>query len=202
MVDSPWCLKRAKPCWSKFTQIFTRLPNFSKHIADMFLSACISSILRTYYTWKIVTSPDITYHIAQIGLWTYAELATGVIISCLPVIPKFFQHIGPRISSTSSKQARLPGSYQQQLSPRAASMHKKGACGSVLPFWTKYSGSGRSRRLSVASIHRAHLTKEDYIAEGFDIDQSKDNASYELGELPLARPAKTRNDLAGNYREL
>lgn len=33
------------------------------------------------------------------GLWTYAELSTGTCISCLPVIPKFFQHIGPKLSS-------------------------------------------------------------------------------------------------------
>ena len=33
------------------------------------------------------------------GLWTYAELSTGVCISCLPVIPKFFQHVAPKLSS-------------------------------------------------------------------------------------------------------
>lgn len=173
-----------------------------KHIADTVRSACISSILRTYYTWRIVTSPDVTYHMVQMGLWTYAELATGVIISCLPVIPKFFQYIGPRIASTISNQASLSRTHKQQLSPRAAPAHKGGACGSVLPFWTKHSGSGRSETLGVASSHRAHLTKEDYIAEGVDITRSQDNAPHELGELPLARPAKTRSNLGGSYREL
>ena len=32
-------------------------------------------------------------------MWTYAELSIGICISCLPVIPKFFQSIGPRLSS-------------------------------------------------------------------------------------------------------
>ena len=32
------------------------------------------------------------------GMWTYAELCTGIVISCLPVIPKFFQHVGPQWS--------------------------------------------------------------------------------------------------------
>ena len=158
--------------------------------------------MRTYYTWKVASSPDVTYHIAQMGLWTYAELATGVFISCLPVIPRFFQHIGPRISAKISDKTRLPGVYRQKLSPRVASTNQKGAHGSVLPFWTKNSGSGRSETLSVASSHRAHLTKENYTCDGFDIACSNNNASDELGELPLARPAKTRNNLTGDYREL
>ena len=62
------------------------------------LSACITSVLRTYYTWKIVQSPDISYNMVPMGMWTYAELSTGIVISCLPVIPKFFQHVGPQIS--------------------------------------------------------------------------------------------------------
>ena len=32
------------------------------------------------------------------GMWTCAELSTGIVISCLPVIPKFFQHVGPQLS--------------------------------------------------------------------------------------------------------
>ena len=32
-------------------------------------------------------------------MWTYAELSIGIFISCLPVIPKFFQNIGPKLSS-------------------------------------------------------------------------------------------------------
>ena len=62
------------------------------------LSACITSVLRTYYTWKIVQSPDISYNMVPMGMWTYAELSTGIVISCLPVIPKFFQHVGPQLS--------------------------------------------------------------------------------------------------------
>lgn len=60
-------------------------------------SACVTSILRTYYTWKIVKSPDVSYHMLQMGLWTEAEISTGIIISCLPVIPKFIRHFGPKV---------------------------------------------------------------------------------------------------------
>ena len=37
-----------------------------------------------------------------IGLWTDAEIATGILVCCLPVTPRFFQHFGPRISKTFS----------------------------------------------------------------------------------------------------
>ena len=40
------------------------------------------------------------------GMWTYAELSTGIVISCLPVIPKFFQHVGPKISSALTLRSR------------------------------------------------------------------------------------------------
>ncbi len=138
----------------------------------------------------------------QMGLWTYAELATGVVVSCLPVIPKFFQHIGPRISATIFNQAKLSGDYKRQLSPRPASTHKEAACGFVLPFWTKSSKLDRSETLSIASSHRAYLNRGDYISEEFEIARSGNNMSHELGNLSIARSAKTRNNMGGSHREL
>ncbi|KAL9636600.1 MAG: hypothetical protein Q9204_002196 [Flavoplaca sp. TL-2023a] len=31
------------------------------------------------------------------GLWTWAELTAGILVSCLPIAPRFFQHIGPKV---------------------------------------------------------------------------------------------------------
>ena len=36
------------------------------------------------------------------GLWAWAELAIGIIVSCLPVMPRFFQHVGPKVYKTLS----------------------------------------------------------------------------------------------------
>ena len=60
-------------------------------------SACVTSIARVYYSWKFRGSPDISYNVTGLGLWTWAEIATGLIVSCLPVLPKFFQHISPKL---------------------------------------------------------------------------------------------------------
>ena len=47
----------------------------------------------------MVQSPDKSYKIVPWGLWTYVELSIGICISCLPVIPRFFQNISPKLSS-------------------------------------------------------------------------------------------------------
>lgn len=40
------------------------------------------------------------------GFWTFAELAAGIIVSCLPVLPRLVQYIGPRISSAFSSEVK------------------------------------------------------------------------------------------------
>ncbi|MCJ1262840.1 hypothetical protein MMC22_002710 [Lobaria immixta] len=69
-------------------------------ISAIFLTgffACVTSIIRLYYAVRALESSDITYNIAMMGLWTHAEVAVGIICSCLPVLPIFFQTIWPRI---------------------------------------------------------------------------------------------------------
>ena len=184
------------------SQVASNLPDCPQRRADRFHSACVSSILRTYYTWKMATSPDITYHMVQMGLWTYAELATGVIISCLPVIPKFFQHVCPGISASIFNQARVSAEYRRRPNPRAISTHNEAACGLYLPLWMKSSQLDRPETLSVASSHRAYLNRGNHTPEECEMVRLEIKASHELGELELARPARIRNNLTGSYQRL
>lgn len=64
------------------------------------------SILRSYYAFQLSRSPDKTYNIIIMGIWTYAEVAVGIIISSLPVLPRLIQYIGPRISSAFSSEVK------------------------------------------------------------------------------------------------
>lgn len=59
-------------------------------------SACLTSIIRTYYIWRIAESPDQSYFFAPFGQWSGVELSAGIIVGCFPVFPKFFQHVGPK----------------------------------------------------------------------------------------------------------
>ena len=62
--------------------------------------------MRTYYTWTLVNSPDFSHDVVIMGLWTYAEIAIGIVVSCLPVLPRFFQHFGPKVYGTFSFRAK------------------------------------------------------------------------------------------------
>ena len=72
-------------------------------LMSSFLSACVTSIIRTVYTWKFADSQDKTYWVCQMGLWTEAEIAIEIIVSCLPILPRFIQFIGPKIYGGFSK---------------------------------------------------------------------------------------------------
>lgn len=64
-------------------------------------SVCITSILRLYYSVRLAQSGDISYNLALMGFWSYAELSVGIVCACLPVSPRFFQFIGPKLSKLS-----------------------------------------------------------------------------------------------------
>lgn len=64
--------------------------------------ACVASILRTYYTFRIAQGPDVTFNIVVMGLGATAELSIGVVVSCLPVLPRFVRHFGPKITRSFS----------------------------------------------------------------------------------------------------
>ncbi|KAL8679166.1 MAG: hypothetical protein Q9186_004557 [Xanthomendoza sp. 1 TL-2023] len=65
--------------------------------------------------------PDWTYHITLIGMGLLTELSIGVLVSCLPVLPRFFQHVGPMILpscfSTSRPSDDIPSRWRSDRSP-------------------------------------------------------------------------------------
>jgi len=64
--------------------------------------ACISSTARLIYSIRIVTTKDVTFNIVAVAAWAMAEIAIGILCSCLPVTPKFVRTVGPRIYSLPS----------------------------------------------------------------------------------------------------
>lgn len=64
------------------------------------LGACITSIMRTYYTFKYIPSKDFSFHLLLPGLWAWGELSMGTIVFCMPVLPKFWQHAHTKLLGT------------------------------------------------------------------------------------------------------
>ena len=176
----------------------------SSRTDSSYLSACISSILRTYYTWKIVDSPDISYNMAPMGLWTFAELATGFIISCLPVIPKFFQHIWPKVSralSVMSKSRKDSGIASASTVPAD---EPQGNLKIKLPSFkhTFASVFSYTEKEDDQELHDYQTQpKGEYAIFPEQMAIPRRDAARELSEMPGARVATARDDLEkGNPR--
>ena len=58
--------------------------------------------MRTYYSFQIAKSSDKSYKLTLMGLWGWAELAIGIIVGCLPIMPKFIQQVGPKVLKSLS----------------------------------------------------------------------------------------------------
>ncbi|KAF2842006.1 hypothetical protein M501DRAFT_1054751 [Patellaria atrata CBS 101060] len=61
--------------------------------------ACIFATLRLYFSVQLLQSQDTTYYIALMGLTAFPEMAAGLFLICLPVMPIFFRDIATRRSS-------------------------------------------------------------------------------------------------------
>ena len=58
--------------------------------------------MRAWATWQFNDPQDVSYVTMGLALWTWAELSSGIILSCLPTTPRFFRHISPKINSMVS----------------------------------------------------------------------------------------------------
>lgn len=56
-------------------------------------SACAASIVRLFYSVKVIHSKDVSYLAGIINLWAIAEATCGILAMCLPISPKFFKSL-------------------------------------------------------------------------------------------------------------
>lgn len=121
--------------------------------------------MRTYYIWLLFESSDVTWVSAIAGLWTWAEIGIGILISCLPVFPRFFTHVKPKIyslhpsqlysGSSDGKGIKLTNSFTRNKIPstsKGPSTHESG----------NISGNFSARRMpNGLSDSNSHLQGED-----------------------------------------
>lgn len=165
------------------------------------ISACITSILRTYYTWKIAQSPDISYNVVRMGLWTSAEFTTGIIISCFPVIPKFFQHIGPKVSSALILRSKVMKNSSRE-SASAPPSDKPRAERLKLPsfkhtFTSIFSNAETDDGYELYS--QQVLPKAEHVQLHEETAMPRRDATRESNQRPAAKVATTRHDLERGY---
>ena len=62
-------------------------------------SAGVASAVRLYYAVRIPVTQEVTYATGVLSLWTMGEIAITQMCGCMPVLPRFFQHVGPKVFS-------------------------------------------------------------------------------------------------------
>ncbi len=113
--------------------------------------ACICSIMRVVSTVLLVRDKDLTFRLEELGLWSSGEIASGIIAGCMPIVPQFVRHVGPKIASTVNVTSRMRKSSSNGVrkagpSPRSSRLSLKGLRGSADAFVELESQGQRFQR--------------------------------------------------------
>ena len=135
------------------------------------------------------------------GMWTYAELSTGIVISCLPVIPRFFQHIGPKLSSAftlRSKYTKDFGIEAASTTPSDKFRTEKLKLPSFKHTFTSVVSTAKKDNDHELDSQQS-LPKGEYVKLREDAAFPRRNASKDITPMPAARLATARDDLESGY---
>lgn len=158
------------------------------------IRACVTSIMRTYYTWKIVQSPDITYNLCIMGLWAYAEISIGIVVSCLPVLPKFFNHFGPTIYGSFSLRTWSVTLFRPKMR-FIGNTDKTGTSSGFRGPCTKRSGGNSIPETWNDSNHSSELKGAYINLDKYETQSPKSAGTNGITPTPVNGPATRREDL-------
>lgn len=157
-------------------------------------SACVTSIGRTYYTFKVAQLPDISYNIALMGLWASTELAIGTIVSCLPVLPRFFQHLGPKVSGIFSFTSKSENKSTPELASAGRYKTTRASLAQRLSFNKRRTGSNTSVLWSGPSNPQLEHNGACVTPRDYDSGRLESGVLDGLNETPSVRSTSLRQD--------
>lgn len=131
-------------------------------------------------------------------MWAHAEIAIGIVVSCLPVIPKFFLHFGPRIRrSLSYRYKAASNAVTKSLSSSSISRGRHSSKGSKT--LVDRAGGKVNHDLLMNSTNSEAHTMGDYITlddyETPPIVPPKAYRADEITESHAVGVATIRDDL-------
>ena len=153
-------------------------------------SACVASILRSYYTWRTVESPDVSWELIPMGLWTWTEVSVGIIVGCLPAMPKFFAHIKRNMSQSIPKSGPKRESSAATDPPKAGAHVKEQGHFSKFGAISSISSSWNDTNNSSPRLHDGYLVLDE-----FDTWSPQISTSSEEAGRPSHGVATARDDL-------
>ena len=128
----------------------------------------------------------------RMGLWTSAELSTGIVISCLPVIPKFFQYIGPKLSSALTLRSKSRKDSGNEPASSAPSEKVRADSKLKLPsFKTAFT----SVALHTEKDNEQPLPRSEYVQLHEETAIARRDATRELTQMPAAKLTNALDDL-------
>ncbi|KAL8691956.1 MAG: hypothetical protein Q9218_002918 [Villophora microphyllina] len=137
------------------------------------ICACITSIIRTRYTFKMVQSSDTSYYLIIFGLWTWAEITIGIIVGCLPVMPKFVHTLRSKIGTSPVSNSSTGSRPTQKISPKAFTLrHTVDDASSKGPFGKRSSG----------------VSDSNLFTDSYERDSSKTSLAIPLGNVVSSDP--------------
>ncbi|KAF2014710.1 hypothetical protein BU24DRAFT_463472 [Aaosphaeria arxii CBS 175.79] len=132
-------------------------------LASAFLVALLalgSSVVRVYFAIQIKNSPDVSYNVGLLGLWSLPEMAIGFLIACLPYFPKFLRYMGRKPFA-----AAILAKWRLIFPSSAATSHKSDEPGAP-PVGAR--ANGRASRVVVTDIEFDELVARSTGSEILD----------------------------------
>ena len=118
-------------------------------------------------------SSDVSYNIVIMGIWTWAEITTGILISCLPIMPRFFQHLSSQVRKTFSSLSRSQSKLVHESKPTDIKNKAGASVPSKRPFDKYIGGGGYSGTRNDLQSQQAHH-KGNYITlDEFDVENAR-----------------------------
>ncbi|MCJ1386538.1 hypothetical protein MMC17_009664 [Xylographa soralifera] len=104
----------------------------------MLISACITSILHLVYSVREYGSGDATFVLAQLTFATGGEIASAILCTNLPILPRFFRTMAAKIATTLTYIRNNSKSSFSAAHSRANALPKKKV---PLTSWTRFKES-------------------------------------------------------------
>ena len=131
------------------------------------------------------------------GLWSMAELTVGVITGCLPVMPRFFKHVGSKVLYTFSPPSEPSSSSGHDLRSK---IFKSTPLAKIKPAFVRHSAGlttsdsdiypyarhpGEYYPLSEVEAPQHQADRDPFPQSGIGVATRRNDLEYEHGEVKV-----------------
>ncbi|KAH8714036.1 hypothetical protein GQ44DRAFT_776048 [Phaeosphaeriaceae sp. PMI808] len=124
--------------------------------------ACLTSVMRLAESIKSLNNPDISVSLVPVSLWAVAEVSAGLVVCCLPVMPRLFKHKNVRT----------------RLQPSDPSGHATRLVDKNLPTISSQGDINGGYHSDVSLSQNHPMKKESYNLKRVSLEQGSETARF------------------------